>query len=271
MYITDSYESERGRRGRKCSISSSNIMIIKNESIQPSASDFGSYVYCGAKLFLDKSPALNSFRKAKHDSYDMSIKAKSRLLGQQNEYKCIEWILKKNKEPQKIIFDGSGKDNQQNFQAYIKTDTLTIALQCRPDLILKRAGQTILYEFKAVSDAYYLRYPEYDSVHAQVWCYRFIEHFKIDRYYLFRYYVDPFMWNVYPNEKELTEEDLSDEKFIPLFEKYLSFIKTLNSGIRSSKNEFDLNRLNRPVNQPYKCHHCIYYGLYCNPQCEAKE
>lgn len=245
-------------------------MIIKHESIQPSASDFGRYVYCGAKLFLDKSPGLDSFRKAKHDSYDIGIKAESRLRGQQNEHKCIEWILKRHKGTPDIIFDGTGKDNHQTFPANIKTETNTATLQCRPDLILERDRQVILYEFKAVSDARYLWYPEYDSVHAQVWCYRFIENFNVDRYFLFRYHEDPFKWNVFPIQKELTKENLSDEKFIPIFEKYLSFIKTLQSGIRSTKNEFDLNRLNRPVNQPDKCHHCIYYGLYCNPECETK-
>lgn len=244
-------------------------MIIKNESIQPSASDFGSYVYCGAKLFLDKSPALNSFRKAKHDSYGMSLKANSRLLGQQNEHKCIEWILKMHTVPQSVIFDGTGRENQQTFPVTIKAEKLNATLQCRPDLILRRDNRTILYEFKAVSDARYLRYPEYDSVHAQVWCYRYIEDFKIDKYYLFRYYVDPFLWGVFPTEKELTNENLSDEKFGPLFEKYLSFIKTLRTGKRSSKVELDLNRLNIPVNQPDKCHHCIYYNnQYCTPQCE---
>lgn len=246
-------------------------MISKHESIQPSASDFGSYVYCGAKLFLDKSSELDSFRTAKHGSYDMGSKTASRLRGQQNEHRCIEWILKMHKGPQNIVFDGTGKDNQQTFPSNINTNTFNSILQCRPDLILRRANQTILYEFKAVSDARYLWYSEYDSVHAQVWCYRFIDYFKVDKYCLFRYYEDPFIQGTFPIEKELTKENLSDEKFIPLYEKYLSLIKTLNNVDKSSKKAFDLTRLNRPVNQPDKCHHCLYYNLYCNPQCEPKK
>lgn len=242
-------------------------MLSKHELIQPSASDFGSYVYCGAKLFLDKSPALDNFRTAKHGSYDLSSKKISLLRGQQNEHKCIEWILRKHKEHQNIIFDGTGKDNQKTFPAKIHNETL----QCRPDLILRRDDQTVLYEFKAVSDSRYLQYSEYDSVHAQVWCYKFIEHFIIDKYLLFRYYEDPFMWNSFPKETELTEEKLSDDKFIPLFEKYLNIIKIFNKGNSLSKEELDLINSNRPVNQPDKCHYCIYYSIYCDPQCEAKK
>lgn len=242
-------------------------MTLKSEVIQASASDFGSYVYCGAKLFLDKSSALASFRKAKHGSYDVGRNTVSRIKGQQNEHKCIEWILKMHKQPQSIIFDGTGKDNRQLFPANIKP--FGIILQCRPDLVIKRTGHIILYEFKAVSNSSYLWYPEYDSVHAQVWCYRFIDHFKIDKYYLFRYYEDPFMRGVFPKETELTTEDLDDKKFVPLFTDYLNVIETLNNAKNISKNEYklDLTKLNRPVNQPNKCHHCIYYGIYCNPDC----
>lgn len=243
-------------------------MTLKSEVIQASASDFGSYVYCGAKLFLDKSPSLDNYRKAKYGSYDVGRKTASRNIGQQNEHKCIEWILKMYKQPQSIIFNGTGKDNEQTFDADIKP--LGITLQCRPDFIIKRAEQTILYEFKVVSDPSYLRYPEYDSVHAQVWCYRFIERFKIDKYYLFRYYKDPFMYGAFPKETELTTETLDDKKFIPLFRDYLNVIETLNNAQKLSKKEYnklDLTKLNRPVNQPNKCHHCIYYGIYCSPDC----
>jgi hypothetical protein len=245
-------------------------MTLKTEVIQPTASDFGSYVYCGAKLFLDKSPALESFRKAKHGSYDTSKKAISRFYGHQNEYKCIEWVLKMHKQPQNIIFDGTGKDNNQLFPA--KINPFNVILQCRPDLIIKRSEQIILYEFKAVGNVNYLWYSEYDSVHAQVWCYRFIEYFKIDKYYLLRYYIDPFMQGAFPKETELTEEKLNDDKFVPLFEKYINVIETLNNANRASKKEYklDLTKLNRPVNQPDKCHHCIYYSFYCTPECGPK-
>jgi len=246
-------------------------MISKQESIQPSASDFGSYVYCGLKFFLDKNPKLNSFRNAKRGSYNISNNALSRLRGQSNENRCIEWIIKKHKEPQEIIFDGTGKDNQQTFPANINTNTINVTFQCRPDFILRRVNHTILYEFKAVSDSRYLFNSEYDSVHAQVWCYRFIESLKIDKYLLFRYYEDPFMYNVFPKETELTEEKLNDNKFIPLFEKYLKIVEILNKDNSLLKEELDLISSNRPVNQPDKCHHCMYYSIYCEPQCEAKE
>ena len=246
-------------------------MILKQELIQPSASDFGSYVYCGMKLFLDKTPGLKGFRNAKIGSYDISKNTASRLLGQSNEHKCIEWIIKKHKGPQEIIFDGTGKDNKQTFSANISTDKINVILQCRPDLILRRANNTVLYEFKSVGDSGYLFYSEYDSVHAQIWCYRFIEHFKIDKYFLFRYHEDPFKWNTFPKETELTEEKLSDDKFIPLFEKYLKTVEILNKGDGLSKEELNFINSDRLVNQPDKCLHCIYYGEYCVPQCETKK
>jgi hypothetical protein len=245
-------------------------MIIQSEPVRPSASDFGSYVYCGAKLFLDKSPSLDSFRNAKRLSYNISRKAFSRKIGQQNESRCIDWIKKIHKQSQNIIFNGTGKDNQEFFLAEISP--LNVKLHCRPDLIITRGNQTILYEFKAVSDLNYLWYSEYDSNHAQMWCYSFIEDFKIEKYYLLRYFEDPFKQGTFPREIEITKALLSDEKFIPLFQDYLTVIETLNSSSKSSKKRYnlDLNKLNRPVNQPQKCHHCIYFGLYCSPECEPK-
>ena len=253
-------------------MSSSNIMISKQELIQSSASDFGNYVYCGMKFFLNKTPGLKSFRNAKIGSYDISKNTSSRILGQSNEHKCIEWIKKNHKGPQEIIFDGTGKDNQQTFPAIINTNKIYVTIQCRPDLILRRANNTVLYEFKSVSDSGYLFNSEYDSVHAQIWCYRFIEHFKIDKYFLFRYFEDPFKWNTFPKETELTEEKLSDDKFIPLFEKYLKTVEILNKGYRISEEELGFISFNKPVNQPDKCHHCMYYDSnYCKPQCEPKK
>lgn len=244
-------------------------MTSRLETIRASASDFGSYVYCGAKLFLDKSPELDSFRKAKHGSYDIGQNTISRIRGQQNEHKCIEWILGQHGQPQSVIFDGTGRDNQQFFPANI--EPLGIVLQCRPDLIIKKSGWAILYEFKAVGNHRYLRYPEYDPVHAQVWCYSFIKHFKIDKYYLFRYYEDPFIYGAFPEITELTTGILDDKKFIPLFTNYASVIETLNNARKTLKNiyKLDLTKLNRPVNQPDKCHHCIYYDIYCKPDCPA--
>ena len=243
-------------------------MKLNTEFIQPTASDFGNYVYCGAKLFLDKEPSLASFRKAKHLSYDMSEKTRSRLIGQQNEYRCIEWISKKYNLNQRVIFDGTGKNNQQFFVS--KIIPFNVTLQCRPDLIINMSNQNILYEFKAVSKPSYLWYSEYDSNHAQIWCYKFIQDYKIDKYFLFRYFEDPFTQGAYPREIELTDEDLDNEKFSRLFEKYLNVIEVINKyhKFRNKEYNLDLNELNRPVNQPHKCHHCIYFGNYCTPECD---
>ena len=79
-------------------------MKYSKEIIQPSASDFGRFVYCGAKLFLDTSPTLESFRKAKHASYNISKQGRSLLIGQNNEHRCIEWLMKNNKEAQNNFF-----------------------------------------------------------------------------------------------------------------------------------------------------------------------
>ena len=86
------------------------------------------------------------------------------------------------------------------------------------------------------------------------------------------------MWNTFPKETELTEEKLSDDKFIPLFKKYLNIIKVLNKVNSLSKKELKLSKeelgfinSNRLVNQQDKCHYCKYYSFYCKPQCEAKK
>jgi hypothetical protein len=114
--------------------------------IKPTASGFGKYVYCGVKLFLDKNPKLDSFRKGIHDSYEKSQKAQSLKIGKQNEHKCIEWIMGRHKKGS-ILLDGTGQDNYQTFMANIQP--LKTALQCRPDLIIKHEDKTILYEFKS--------------------------------------------------------------------------------------------------------------------------
>ncbi|NCD03974.1 MAG: hypothetical protein EOM00_13475, partial [Clostridia bacterium] len=235
------------------------IMIINSEPIRPSASDFGSYVYCGAKLFLDKNANLDSFRKNKINSYNITRKAFSKKIGQQNESKCINWIMKKHKQSQNIIFDGTGKDNQEFFFANIRQ--INVELHCRPDLIITRDNKIILYEFKAVSDINYLWYSGYDSNHAQIWCYSFIKDFEIDKYYLLKYFEDPFKQGTFPREIEITKDLLSDEKFIPLFQDYLNVIETLNRSRKSLNKNYnlDLNKLNIPINQPQKCHHCIYF------------
>ena len=170
-----------------------------------------------------------------------------------------------------ILLDGTGQDNHQVFTAKIHPFKNT--LQCRPDLIIKYNDQTILYEFKSVSEIHYLKNPGYDYMHAQVWCYRFIEDFRIDKYYLFRYYEDPSTFGAFPRRTELHDTELSDQKFTPLFEQYLDAIKIINR-IRTSPNRPYSNNIiykfNMTINAPEKCHNCIYYGKYCDPKCKPK-
>lgn len=235
--------------------------------LKPTASGFGEYVYCGAKYFLDNDPTLDWFRKGKHDSYDESPKAKSLKIGQQNEHKCIEWIMTRYKTGS-ILMDGTGRANKRSFTANISPCKTT--LQCRPDLIIKNEEQIILYEFKAVGEQRYLKYPEYDSAHAQVWCYRFIEDFKIDEYYLFRYFEDPFMHGAFPRITELQNTESSDEKFISIFEQYIEAIKVLNR-IKTAPNRSYSNNIiakfYKPINAPDKCFNCIYnVDNICKPK-----
>jgi hypothetical protein len=246
--------------------------MINEIMLKPTPSGFGKYVYCGAKLFLDNNPKLDGFRNAFRYSYDQSEKSKALAEGKVNEPKCIDWIMSSYHKTGSILLDGTGKDNRQVFNA--KIHPLKENLQCRPDLIIKDIGQTILYEFKSVSEIHYLYNPGYDYMHAQVWCYRFIEDFKIDRYYLFRYFKDPFTLGAFPRRTELHNTELSDRKFFPLFERYLDAIKTINS-IRTAPNRSYpsniIDKFNAPINAPEKCHNCIYYGKYCDPKCKPRQ
>lgn len=235
--------------------------------IKPTASGFGKYVYCGVKLFLDKNPKLDSFRKGIHDSYEESQKSQSLKIGKQNEHKCIEWIMTRYKTGS-ILFDGTGRANKHSFTTNISPFKVT--LHCRPDLIIKHEDQTILYEFKSVGERHYLTYPEFDSTHAQVWCYRFIKDFKTDRYYSFRYFEDPSMQGAFPSITELKNTELSDEKFIPLFKQYIDAIKTINrirtAPMRPYSNNI-LSKFYKPINEPEKCDNCIYSRYeYCDPR-----
>lgn len=244
-------------------------MIDKDRIILKStASGFGKYVYCGRKWLLDNDSSLDWFRKGKHDSYDESQKTKSLKIGQQNEYRCIKWLMTRLHKTGSVLFDGTGQANYQSFTT--KMHTFKTTLQCRPDLIVKHEDQTILYEFKAVGKCHYRLMPEFDSSHAQVWCYRSIKDFKIDKYYLFRYYEDPFNFDAFPNIKELKSIELSDEKFIPHFEQYIDAIKVLNRIKTAPNRSYSNNiiaKLYKPINAPDKCFNCIYnVDKICKPK-----
>ena len=160
---------------------------------QPTPSDFAEYVYCGVKWAIGKNSSLDINKKPKEivfKSLKSAEKYRDLILGQQNEHKCLEWVLKETRaSSSQIIFKGIGENNYNSLTS--KIASLNIDIQCKPDLIIRKSNTKYLYEFKAVSEFRYLFVPEFDSYHAQVWCYTTLHEIQIDEYYLIRYYVDP--------------------------------------------------------------------------------
>ena len=155
--------------------------MVIDKYFKPSPHDFGEFVYCGVKWVLNQ----------KSSSSKETINKNSNLsLGQQNETKCIDWVRNKySVSKEQILFDGTGKNNN-NFLTS-KIQSVSISMHCQPDLIISKDNQNLLFEFKAVSVPDYLSLPEFDSVHAQVWCYSNLKEIQIDEYHLLRYFIDP--------------------------------------------------------------------------------
>lgn len=194
-------------------------------SIQPTPSDFGEFVYCGVKWALNKNRSLDSLKKAKYSSYDPSYKSQENynnlVVGQQNEHMCIDWVQRKHGASlQQIVFNGTGENNPHFLTSEIKA--LGINMLCKPDLIITKGNQNLLFEFKAAKDYSYLLYSEFDSAHAQVWCYATLKEVKIDEYYLLRYFIDPSKSRL----TKLTPIELNTSKFKKLFEQYIKAIES---------------------------------------------
>ena len=167
-----------------------------------------------------------------------------------------------------MLFNGTGESHDNPLTSKIKS--LDISIQCKPDLIIKKDNETILYEFKAVSDFIYLLLTEFDSYHAQVWCYTALEDMLIDKYYLVRYFIDPFIHPL-TQIKQLTTVELDQTKFEKLFELYINAMEKvkemdlqIRKGIKPRMLSLDL--FNKPKNKDeikLKCSHCRYNRDVC--------
>jgi hypothetical protein len=78
------------------------------------------------------------------------------------------------------------------------------------------------------------------------------------------------MQGAFPSITEIKNTELSDEKFIPLFEQYIDAIKTINrirtAPMRPYSNNI-LSKFYKPINEPEKCDNCIYSRYeYCDPR-----
>lgn len=238
--------------------------------IQPSPSDFAGFVYCGLKWALDKNKELDNIKKLKAKCYDKSTKKETLYIGQQNEDKCIEWVLNNFKVSRsQIIFDGTG-DNNQNYLVTV-IDSLGVSMKCKPDLIISGNNQNLLFEFKALSDIRYLDKLEFRANHAQIWCYRYIKNIQVDKCYLLRYCRDPFYKTVFSYEKpyrlkEILYTEREIDEYIGLFEQYVNAVKLREKKDKRIQQLIIDNSPKTDSEKQQKCYSCIYRNLNECPQ-----
>lgn len=230
------------------------MILVRN--FEPSPSDFGKFVYCRTKWYLDH------VRPLKFKEMD------------QNEDKCVKWVCYKEQLTEKqILFNGTGENDCEPLTSEIGS----VSMPCKPDLIINKNGQILLYEFKEVKKPEYLDFYEFDSVHAQVWCYTKLKEIKINEYYLLRYFQDPFCTfgcfsprrysNKTYSHKRLTLNELSPYKFKKIFKEYiwslelLLKLKKFKIEVFKSKNstarELITSIFILPDNKDLKCRKCI--------------
>lgn len=235
---------------------------VESNYVKPTPRDFANFVYCGIEWMLDKVEENRKFKERYSQSYDTSPKSKNLKLGQQNEHRCIEWVIKNNHASiQQIIFNGTGNDNYNFLTSTI--DSLGIEMQCKPDLVLTKDNQNELYEFKAVGENNYLYMAEFESNHAQIWCYTKIKEIRIDKYFLLRYFIDPFRYTPFyygsTRLKSIVFSESEELKFQEKFKQYIEAIQLLEKKDCSiweklKKEHAQLNECEKRQ----KCCSCIY-------------
>lgn len=232
-------------------------MIRKLTTIKPTPRDFSEFVYCGLNWILDKNDKNKNSKKLTAQSYDMSEQTMTLKRGQHNEEKCIRWILRNYRSyTQQIIFDGTGADNKNYLISTL--DSLGIKMRCKPDLIFTTNNKNELYEFKAVKNKSYLYMPEFESNHAQIWCYTKIKEVHIDNYFLLRYAEDPFV--TYPSIKEISYSENEDLHFKKMFELYIECIRLYekSDGKDLLKNILKYDIPQKDYDKQKKCTNCFY-------------
>lgn len=254
--------------------------MIEISPIEPTPSDFGQFVYCGLQWFYKKDRRLDGAVAAKKASYDISSEANYRMIGKQNEHKCIDRVIKDNRlSSNDIVYVGTNDSHLKS----LTFDVLGKQMSCKPDLIIKIRGQIILYEFKTVGDPKHLG-SQFDNNLAQIWCYTKILDYQVDKFYLFQYYIDPFYtglpWGRLPyrvteqfteNRSEFDpafmelspEHRLDPDYFDEKFTKYLNTIEYIT--IKNTKLIHSLIE-NSPKNdgmKRQKCYGCLYRTISC--------
>lgn len=211
------------------------MYIDKNIELTPS--NFAEYCYCGIKWAFSKSKwvkELNSMYKSEHTSEKKLKKIKDERnlqIGQKNESLCIKY-LEKEYSVNEIIFDGTGESRR-----LIETEIIVgnKPIYAKPDFIANVGIQNEinLYEFKAVSKLEYLEEIPFESVKAQIWLYQNLKDFKINNYYLLRYFKNPMeLGNV-----KLIKIDYyksSQKYFYENFKKYIKAFKKISKKMNDS-------------------------------------
>lgn len=230
--------------------------MIIDKDFKPKPSDFGKFVYCRKKWFL---------------KYEKPLVKKSD--DEKNEDKCIKWVCEKEQVTEKqIVFDGTGKDNLKRLTSEIES----VSMRCKPDLIINKDGHNLLFEFKKVDKPGYLDLPEFDSVHAQVWCYTKLKEYKINEYHLLRYYKDPYGTFAFSSprrythkmydHKVLSSNELVSSRFIRIFEEYIKLVELFKLKEYERKDlilmnpndkELVLSICKLPNKKDLKCPNCI--------------
>lgn len=232
------------------------------DSANPTPRDFSEFIYCGMRWILEKNVSNVNDRRLSEQCYEISEQAIALKTGQNNESKCIKWVLSHLRlSDSNIVFDGTGTNSKYLIS---KNGLGNPIMKCKPDLIISDGDKTILFEFKAVKTDNYLKLFEFKSNYAQIWCYSKIVDFTINRYYLLRYYIDPFM-KLQPfnrpayDLKEITFSNDEELYFSLSFTKYLEFIKMYNAKDSNLINV--LLEFYTPItkaDKSKKCSNCYY-------------
>lgn len=252
------------------------------QSIDINPTDFADYVFCGIHWAYLKSKWIDKYRSTYPEVFisEKSLakreKFRNRIIGQENQKLCVEWVTKKyNIVKDSILFDGTA-----NEKSFLPSTLIVLnnPFLCKPDLIIKKEGKKILFEFKSVGNKKYLYSPEFDSVHAQVWCYTNIEgEMKAEEFYLIRYYLDPFQEdNV--QLKRLTVNELNPKKFNNLLELYSEAISILVTNDDVDPSDFTNPKYKKAFNpasvsadKARKCSYCEFnYFCYRGWKKQAK-
>ena len=194
-------------------------MIINND-FKPNPSNFADFVYCGVYWVLSH----NDLKPTVHHPLSE---------GKKNEHKCIDWVCNEyHISTDQILFNGTGENNPKPLTSEIGS----VDMSCKPDLIISKANRNLLFEFKSVGKPEYLDMYEFDSVHAQVWCYTKLKEKQIDEYHLLRYYIDPCVKFRLPSPRRYTNKtydhkllsfnQVESSRFESLLKKYIKIIET---------------------------------------------